>query len=109
MVNTRFLLFVAAVFVVNSHLESFYPNRSLAGDGLIGYGVFFFVSGLGLALSSRVKVRPFPEYYWRRIVRIYPTLWLMTIPAAIIRDLIYAPARMPYEGESAPRGLRARH
>jgi hypothetical protein len=24
-------------------------------------------------------------------------------------DPDYAPARMPYEGESAPRGLRARH
>jgi peptidoglycan/LPS O-acetylase OafA/YrhL len=52
LVNTRFLLFIAAVFVVNSHLEAFYPNPVLAGDGLIGYSLFFFVAGLGLALSG---------------------------------------------------------
>ena len=96
MINKRFLLCVGAVFVVNSHLEAFYPNRALAGDGLIGYGVFFFVAGLGLALSSRQKMRPFHEYYWRRIARIYPTLWFITIAAAIARDLYYEPARMPF-------------
>jgi peptidoglycan/LPS O-acetylase OafA/YrhL len=96
LINTRFLLCIAAIFVVNSHLENFYPKPSFAGDGLIGYGVFFFVSGLGLALSSKRKLRPFHEYYWRRFIRIYPTVWLITIPAAVITDLIYEPARMPF-------------
>jgi peptidoglycan/LPS O-acetylase OafA/YrhL len=95
-VNTRFLLCIAAVFVVNSHLESFYPKPAFAGDGLIGYGVFFFVSGLGLALSSRRKMRPFHEFYWRRFIRIYPTVWLITIPTAIIADLYSAPDKMPF-------------
>jgi peptidoglycan/LPS O-acetylase OafA/YrhL len=96
LVNTRFLLFIAAVFVVNSHLEFFYPNPSMAGDGLIGYGIFFFVSGLGLSLSCKRKLRPFPEYYWRRFIRIYPTLWLITIPADIIKQMISSPGRMAF-------------
>jgi peptidoglycan/LPS O-acetylase OafA/YrhL len=84
------------VFVVNSHLESFYPNPAFAGDGLIGYSLFFFVSGLGLTLSSKKQLRSFRDYYWRRFIRIYPTLWLLTIPPLIIKSIIHAQRPIPF-------------
>jgi peptidoglycan/LPS O-acetylase OafA/YrhL len=87
-VDTRFLLFLAVVFVVNSHLEAYYPRPYFAGDGLIGYSLFFFVSGLGLALSAKRGTRPFLQYYYRRILRIYPTVWFVAIPEAIVTGAI---------------------
>jgi peptidoglycan/LPS O-acetylase OafA/YrhL len=72
--NTRLLLAIAALLITNSHLEMFYPSRLLAGDGLLGNAIFFMVAGIGITLSARKKHRPFPEYYWRRIKRIYPTV-----------------------------------
>lgn len=87
-VDTRFLLFLAVLLVVNSHLEAFYPRPYFAGDGLIGYALFFFVSGLGLALSAGRGLRSFPQYYYRRILRIYPTVWLVVIPEAIVTGAI---------------------
>lgn len=87
-VDTRFLLFLAVVLVVNSHLEDYYPRPYFAGDGLIGYALFFFVSGLGLALSAKRGTRSFPRYYYRRILRIYPTVWFVVIPEAILTGAI---------------------
>jgi peptidoglycan/LPS O-acetylase OafA/YrhL len=83
--NTRFLLMAAALLIVNSHLEAYYPVPYLAGDGLLGLSLFFFISGIGVTLSAQRGMRSFYQYYWRRIMRIYPTLWLITIPAALIR------------------------
>jgi hypothetical protein len=76
-VNTRFLLAIAAILIVNSHLEAFYPVSYLAGDGLFGYGLFFFIAGIGLGLSAKRDLRSFGDYYWRRFARVYPTYWLM--------------------------------
>lgn len=76
-VNTRFLLAIAAILIVNSHLEAFYPVSYLAGDGLFGYGLFFFIAGIGLGLSATRELRSFGDYYWRRFARVYPTYWLM--------------------------------
>lgn len=87
-IDTRFLLFCAVVLVVNSHMEAYYPRPYFAGDGLIGYALFFFVSGLGLALSAKRGTRSFFQYYYRRILRIYPTVWLVVIPEAIVTGAI---------------------
>ena len=82
-VNTRFLLFLGALLITNSHLLKFYPKSFFVGDGLLGYAVFFFVAGIGLTLSARQQLRPFPSFYWRRAIRIYPSLWLVVIPLTI--------------------------
>lgn len=89
-VDTRFLLFLAVLLVVNSHLEDYYPRPYLAGDGLIGYAIFFFVSGLGLALSAKRGMRSFPHYFYRRVLRIYPTVWLVVVPEAIVTGALFA-------------------
>lgn len=70
--NTRLLLALAAILITNSHLEKFYPTPLLAGDGLLGNSIFFMVAGLGITLSAKKQLRSFPDYYWRRIIRIYP-------------------------------------
>lgn len=85
-VNTRVLLAIAAILIVNSHLEAYYPLSFLAGDGLFGYGLFFFIAGLGLGLSAKRDVRSFKDYYWRRFARIYPTFWLMRITFAFVHN-----------------------
>lgn len=72
--NTRLLLACATLLITNSHLERFYPSPLFAGDGLLGNSIFFMVAGMGVTLSARQKRRPFFEYYWRRIIRIYPTV-----------------------------------
>jgi peptidoglycan/LPS O-acetylase OafA/YrhL len=89
-VNTRFLLFLAAVLITNSHLQEFYPNPHFAGDGLLGGDMFFMVAGFGLAASSRRRTRPFLQYYWRRFIRIYPTFWLVTIPLVFYTGEVFS-------------------
>jgi hypothetical protein len=85
-VNTRMLLAIAAVLIVNSHLEAYYPVSFLAGDGLFGYGLFFFIAGIGLALSAKREMRSFGDYCWRRFARIYPTFWLMRISFGVVHN-----------------------
>jgi len=83
-VNTRFLLAIAAALIVNSHLEAFYPVSYLAGDGLFGYGLFFFIAGIGLGISGMKEQRSFRDYFWRRFARVYPTYWLFRLLFAVL-------------------------
>ncbi len=83
-VNTNFLLAVAALLITNSHLENFYPWPLLAGDGLLGNSMFFMVAGLGITLSARRNLRPFGQYYWRRIKRIYPAVLIVVTAFLLI-------------------------
>lgn len=75
--TTQSLLFLAAALITNSHLELFYPVAQLAGDGLLGNALFFMVAGMGITLSAQAKRQPFASYYWRRIRRIYPTVFVV--------------------------------
>ncbi len=67
---------LAIALVFNSHLEEFYPYTWLAGDGLLGNSMFFFLSGWGIAVSWDSTKRSFTEYCLRRLQRIYPSLIL---------------------------------
>lgn len=103
--DTIILQCLAALLIANSHLEGLYPHSCswMAADGLLGNSLFFFLSGYGLVKSERKNHRPFLKYYWRRVVRIYPALWLVVIlfqlgwgekwqawgPADYFHDLIY--------------------
>jgi len=78
---------IAILFVFNSHLEPLYPARWLAGDGLLGNSLFFFLSGWGISTSWRRQQRPFALYLERRVTRIYPTLF------AAVLLLEWLPAR----------------
>ena len=72
MTDTLLLRALAALLIANSHIESYYPIRQLAADGLLGDTLFFFLSGYGLALSARKGRRKFLDWYGRRLSRIYP-------------------------------------
>jgi peptidoglycan/LPS O-acetylase OafA/YrhL len=72
--DTFFIRFLAIFLITNSHLDSLYPIPYLGTGGALGNSLFFMLSGYGLALSGQVNDRPFLQWYWRRILRIYPSL-----------------------------------
>lgn len=80
------LLKVFAVFLVmNSHMGFCYGKYSyLATGGAIGDALFFFASGYTLLLSNRGGVF---EYLYKRIIRIYPSLFSVAIIAQIFFDV----------------------
>ncbi len=73
-IDTSLIRGVATALVVNSHMGNIYPRSELAGGGLLGLVLFFYCSGLGLALSHRTRTTAFPAWYGRRILRLYPTV-----------------------------------
>ena len=84
MTSNTFLRFVAIVCIANSHLDALYPVPLLATGGAIGNALFFMLSGYGLFLSATIHDKPFLPWYKRRILRIYPSLWLATILLIVI-------------------------
>ncbi len=65
---------LAAMIITNSHYTGVYPTDLIANGGLFGDVIFFAVSGFCLC---NIKLR-FPRWYGRRLVRIYPQVWLLT-------------------------------
>lgn len=69
---------IAALLVMNSHMDAMYGEYSYLGTGgAIGDALFFFCSGYGLFLSKR-KDNIF-NWYKRRIQRIVPSVIAMFI------------------------------
>lgn len=63
--------FLAVFLIINSHSDIAYPKYPfLATGGAIGDALFLFCSGYTLLLG---KMHGFPNYYKRRINRIYPS------------------------------------
>jgi hypothetical protein len=79
--STNFLRVLAIALVVNSHMDSLYPAKFafLASGGMMGNALFFALSSWGLLLSMQKQQRAFGEWYLRRIVRIYPPVWVTVI------------------------------
>ena len=77
--DTDFLRFIAIIFIINSHLDNYYPVQALATGGHLGNSLFFMLSAFGLFLSQKAKQKPFINFYSRRIERIYPSVWLATL------------------------------
>lgn len=65
---------LAAMLITNSHYTGVYPTDMIANGGLLGDVLFFAVSGFCLV---NVK-NSFPRWYLKRIVRIYPIVWIIT-------------------------------
>ncbi|MBO4851500.1 MAG: acyltransferase [Prevotella sp.] len=79
-ISIDWLKVMAVLFVFNSHLEHLYGSMGfMATGGMIGVGLFFFCSGFTLLLKPMEGVRHFPEWYKRRIIRIYPTVFAFAI------------------------------
>lgn len=65
------LRFIATCLITNTHYNNVYPINGLAVGGLLGDVLFFIVSGFVL---SKPEKQNFISWYWKRIVRIYPTV-----------------------------------
>lgn len=79
-VGIDFLKFFAVLFITNSHMGVLYGKYSaLASGGTMGDVLFFFCSGFTLFLKPIESLREFPNWYKRRINRIYPTVLAMAI------------------------------
>jgi len=85
--DTNFLRFIAILFIINSHLDAYYPVSYFATGGALGNALFFTLSAFGLLLSETNNPRNFTNWYARRITRIYPSVWvvliILTIPYKI--------------------------
>ena len=78
---------LAALLITNSHMGLLYAKYSfLATGGCIGDVLFFFCSGFTLFLKPMNGVKEFPNWYKRRINRIYPAVLAVAIMACIFFD-----------------------
>ena len=74
------LKFFAVFLIINSHMGSMYVNfHELATGGTIGNLLFFFCSGFTLFLKPFESVKAFPNWYKKRIIRIYPAVLAVAI------------------------------
>ena len=69
------LRILGAILITNSHYEAIYPYSVIANGGLLGDVLFFAVSGFCLYPIRTA----FPQWYGRRLKRIYPLVWIITI------------------------------
>lgn len=82
------LKFFAALLITNSHMEILYPDKLsfLASGGGIGDTLFFFCSGFTLFMKPMNGIKQFPNWYKRRISRIYPTVFAAAIIGCLFFD-----------------------
>ena len=80
---------LAAILVMNSHMDAMYGEYAwMATGGAIGDALFFFCSGYALFLSN--KQENFFNWYKRRVQRIYPSVIIVAlIGAAYMMDQIH--------------------
>lgn len=78
-INFDLLRAIAILLVTNSHFDAFYPDPRFATGGALGNALFFALSGYGLAHSYRNHEIGFVNWYWRRICRIFPSVWAVGI------------------------------
>lgn len=69
------LKFIAIILITNTHMKALYgPYGVLGTGGAMGNALFFFCSGFTLFLKPFQRLWDFPNWYKRRINRIYPTV-----------------------------------
>lgn len=64
---------IAAVMITNSHYADIWPISAMAFGGHFGNCIYFFLSGFCLYNIQE----SFPRWYAKRIIRIYPALWIV--------------------------------
>lgn len=89
MLDTTFLKFIAILLITNSHLDSLYPITAMGAGGQLGNSLFFMLSGYGLVASYQKKGDIFLPWLRRRLARIYPPVFLVTIGAALITGTFF--------------------
>ena len=79
---------LAALLITNSHFDILYGKYSfLSSGGCFGDALFFFCSGFTLFLKPIGDIKQFPNWYKRRINRIYPSVFAIAIIACFIFDV----------------------
>lgn len=79
--SIEMLKVIAALLVMNSHMDAMYGEYSYLGTGgAIGDALFFFCSGYALFLSK--KEENFFNWYKRRVQRIYPSVLIISLISA---------------------------
>lgn len=71
---------LSAMIITNAHYENIYPLSIIANGGLLGDVMFFAVSGFCL---YNIKM-DFFHWYKKRLLRIYPTVWIITFLYTIL-------------------------
>ena len=78
------LKFFAALLITNSHLGGFYGEFSYLSRGAYeGNFLFFLCSGFTLFFKPLNGIGFFPDWYRRRLVRIYPSLFAVAILSSL--------------------------
>lgn len=77
--GVNLLRFLAIALVINSHMDAFYPIPILGTGGAIGNALFFVLSAYGLVLSEKNRPQRFQDYLTKRVLRIYPIVWMSTL------------------------------
>ncbi|MBC7784033.1 MAG: acyltransferase family protein [Burkholderiales bacterium] len=83
--DTSVLLAIAALLIINSHLEAYYPRPWMAADGLLGVSIFYMLSGFGVQCSLLGRKQSFLDYYARRLWRLYPAVIIVVLAAHLLR------------------------
>lgn len=74
------LKFIAVLLIKNTHSGIMYGEyKALAFGGALGNALFFFCSGFTLFMKPINSICVFPNWYKRRINRIYPTVFAIAI------------------------------
>ena len=83
-IGIDFLKFFAALLITNSHMDMLYEKYSfLSTGGCIGDVLFFFCSGFTLFLKPLEGIKQFPDWYKRRVNRIYPTVLAIAVVSCV--------------------------
>lgn len=102
--NFDFLRLVFASFVVISH--SYALSGAPHGDPLsqltngqmefsyLGVHGFFIISGY-LIFKSLLRCKGLPDYYWKRLLRLYPALLVVLFLTVLLAPLVYE-SSVPY-------------
>lgn len=84
---------LAVLLVLNSHLDPFYANKMISGGGALANALFFFLSGVGISVSSARSATPdvlkiLKDSFWR-IPKVYVPAWLVGILLTIFHIYIF--------------------
>lgn len=102
--NFDFLRFIFASFVIISH--SYALSGAAEGDILsritkgqmnfsyVGVHGFFIISGY-LIFNSLLRCKGLPDYYWKRLLRLYPALFVVLFLTVVLAPVVYE-SSVPY-------------
>jgi peptidoglycan/LPS O-acetylase OafA/YrhL len=76
--NIYLLRIVAILLIINQHLTSLYPIRSLSFGGHLGNSLFFMISGLGLTLSFQHRPLALGAWLRKRFLKLVIPVTLFT-------------------------------